>query len=195
MPNTSTKLVILDRDGVINRDSDAFVKSEDEFILIDGSAEAIAHLCRNGFTVVIATNQSGIARGYFSTDDLEAMHNKLRTAVSAEGGEVSAIFYCPHGPDDGCSCRKPLPGLIDLIEKEFEVSAAGAPLIGDSLRDLEAGIAKGCDPILVKTGKGQKTLQKLQEEATNTDEKLSLKRLPVFDNLQQAALYITEHYG
>lgn len=194
MPNT-TKLVILDRDGVINRDSDAFVKSVDEFILIDGSAEAIAHLCRNGFTVVIATNQSGIARGYFSTDELEAMHNKLRAAVAAEGGEVSAIFYCPHGPDDGCNCRKPLPGLIDLIEKEFEISAAGAPLIGDSLRDLEAGIAKGCDPILVKTGKGQQTLKKLEKEPSNTKEQLSLNKLPVFDNLQQAALYITEHYG
>lgn len=197
MPNTNTKLVILDRDGVINRDSDAFVKSAEEFILIDGSAEAIAHLCRNDYTVVIATNQSGIARGYFSTDDLEAMHNKLRAAVAAEGGEISAIFYCPHGPDDGCNCRKPLPGLIDLIEKEFELSAAGAPLIGDSLRDLQAGIAKGCDPILVKTGKGLNTLKKLQEEpsAQNEKEQLSLNTLPVFDDLQQAALYITEHYG
>lgn len=195
MPNTKTRLVILDRDGVINRDSDEFVKSVDEFILLDGSAEAIAHLHRHGFTVVIATNQSGIARGYFSTDDLEAMHNKLRTAVATAGGEISAIFYCPHGPDDGCSCRKPLPGLIDLIEKEFDTSAAGAPFIGDSLRDLEAGMAKGCDPILVRTGKGQKTLKTLQQEPHGTEGKLTLEKLPVFDNLQQAALYITDHYG
>ncbi|GAB3110911.1 D-glycero-beta-D-manno-heptose 1,7-bisphosphate 7-phosphatase [Aestuariicella hydrocarbonica] len=194
-----TKLVILDRDGVINRDSDAFVKSVDEFILIDGSAEAIAHLHHHGFTVVIATNQSGIARGYFSTDDLEAMHNKLRAAVASAGGEISAVFYCPHGPDDGCTCRKPLPGLIEQIEKEFETSAAGVPVVGDSLRDLQAGTAKGCDPILVKTGKGEKTLRQLAEASSpNTqpaDEKLALDNLPVFDNLQQAAFYITEHYG
>lgn len=195
----SIKLVILDRDGVINHDSDAFVKSVDEFRLIDGSAAAIAFLNRHGFTVVIATNQSGLARGYFSSDDLEAMHNKLRAAVAAEGGEISAIFYCPHGPDDGCSCRKPLPGLIDLIEQEFGISAAGSPLVGDSLRDLQAGLARGCDPILVRTGKGEQTLNSLrlkaQQAAPLDDEKLALEKLPVFANLQQAALYITKHYG
>lgn len=196
---STSKLVILDRDGVINHDSDAFVKSADEFVLIDGSAAAIAFLNRQGFTVVVATNQSGLARGYFTTDDLEAMHDKLRAAVAAEGGEISAIFYCPHGPDDGCHCRKPLPGLIDLIEKEFGVSAAGAPLVGDSLRDLQAGIARGCDPILVRTGKGEQTLKKLREQpalsASPGDDKLAAGVLPVFDNLHQAALYITKYYG
>lgn len=196
---SATKLVILDRDGVINHDSDAFVKSVDEFVLIDGSAEAIAHLHRQGFRVVIATNQSGLARGYFTIDDLEAMHNKLRMAVAAAGGEISGIFYCPHGPDDGCQCRKPLPGLIDQIEKEFGCSAVGAPLVGDSLRDLQAGLARGCDPVLVRTGKGEQTLAKLRNPAATSasldDEKLAVGVLPVFDNLLQAALYITKHYG
>lgn len=196
MPS-NTKLVILDRDGVINHDSDAFVKSTDEFVLIDGSAEAIAHLYRHGFSVVIATNQSGLARGYFTTDDLEAMHSKLRAAVTAAGGDIRAIVYCPHGPDDDCLCRKPKPGLIDQLEQSLGISAAGAPLVGDSLRDLQAGLARGCDPILVRTGKGEHTLEKLSAQTgiAAGEEKLSPGVLPVFDNLYQAALYITEHYG
>ncbi len=189
------KLVILDRDGVINQDSDEYVKSADEFLLINGSAEAIAHLHKNGFTVIVATNQSGLARGYFELDDLEAMHSKLTVAVEAAGGELAGIFYCPHGPDDGCYCRKPESGLIEAIEAEFEVSAAGAPLVGDSIRDLQAGLAKGCEPILVKTGKGQRSLEKLQSDGGTAETGISLETLPCFDNLSTAADYIIEHYS
>ncbi len=183
------QLVILDRDGVINQDSDDYVKSQDEWLPIDGSIEAIAKLHRCGFTVVIATNQSGLARGLFDLDDLEAMHQKLVSLVEEAGGQVGAIFYCPHGPDDQCNCRKPKAGLIDAIEAEFDVSARAAPLVGDSLRDLQAGLSKGCDPILVKTGKGIKTLEKLAIEPQP-----ELEHLLCFDHLAAAADYIIHHY-
>ena len=156
-------LVILDRDGVINQDSDAYVKSVDEWIPIPGSAAAIARLCKAGYQVAVATNQSGLARGYFSSDDLDAMHAKMTALVEAEGGSFAHIAWCPHGPDDNCDCRKPLPGLIDQIEQALGVSAAGAPIIGDSLRDLEAGIARNCVPVLVRTGKGLKSEPKLAQ--------------------------------
>lgn len=155
-------LVILDRDGVINQDSDAYVKSVEEWIPIPGSAAAIARLCKAGFQVAIATNQSGLARGYFSQHDLDAMHAKMSSLIEAEGGSLAHIAWCPHGPDDGCDCRKPLPGLIDQIEKALGISAHGAPMVGDSQRDLEAGIARGCVPVLVRTGKGIKTEPKLR---------------------------------
>ncbi|GAA5315993.1 MAG: D-glycero-beta-D-manno-heptose 1,7-bisphosphate 7-phosphatase [Candidatus Pelagadaptatus aseana] len=179
------KLVILDRDGVINRDSDDYIKSVDEFQLLDGSVEAIAKLNRHGFTVAIATNQSGLARELFKQEDLEAMHAKLASAVADAGGKIDAIFYCPHGPDDGCNCRKPLPGLIEAIENHFAISAKGWPMVGDSLRDLEAGLARGCDPILVRTGKGLRTLPKLEQ--LNAE-------VQVFDDLQAASGYIIDHY-
>jgi len=186
------QLVILDRDGVINQDSDNYVKSVDEFQLIDGSAEAIAHLHKSGFTVVVATNQSGLSRGLFDLDDLEAMHAKLNDAVIDAGGELSGIFYCPHGPDDGCYCRKPETGLIDAIEAEFEISAAGSPLVGDSIRDLQAGLDKGCEPMLVMTGKGERSLAKLQ--ASDDDSGIAVDSLPQFANLRAAADYIISHY-
>ncbi|WP_235015373.1 D-glycero-beta-D-manno-heptose 1,7-bisphosphate 7-phosphatase [Oceanicoccus sp. KOV_DT_Chl] len=133
------KLVILDRDGVINKDSDAFVKNADEWIPIDGSIKAIARLCKAGFTVVVATNQSGIGRGLFDLDALNAMHKKMHTLVEKAGGKITGVFYCPHGPDDGCACRKPKAGLINAIEQDLNTSANGAIVIGDSLRDLQAG--------------------------------------------------------
>lgn len=182
------KLVILDRDGVINQDSDAFVKSAEEWIPIPGSIEAIAELSQQGFTVVVATNQSGLARGLFDLDDLEAMHAKLAQLVEAQGGSVAAIFYCPHGPEDGCNCRKPKAGLIDAIEAEFDTSAQGVALVGDSLRDLEAGISKGCQPVLVRTGKGGKT------EALLADHP-ALQATPVFDSLLSALPHIKSIYG
>ena len=153
------KLVILDRDGVINEDSDAYIKTVDEWVPIPGSIKAIARLSQAGYTVVVATNQSGIGRGYYDVATLDAMHARMRELVAAQGGEMGGIFYCPHGPDDGCDCRKPLPGLIDQIVTEYG-DVTGAPLIGDSLRDLQAGIARHCQPVLVLTGKGQKTLDK-----------------------------------
>ena len=153
------KLIILDRDGVINEDSDAYIKTVDEWVPIPGSIKAIARLSQAGYTVVVSTNQSGIGRGYYDVATLDAMHARMRELVAAQGGEMGGIFYCPHGPDDGCDCRKPLPGLIDQIVTEYG-DVTGAPLIGDSLRDLQAGIARHCQPVLVLTGKGQKTLDK-----------------------------------
>lgn len=154
-------LVILDRDGVINEDSDQFVKSLDEWRPIPGSIEAIARLSQHGFTVAVATNQSGLGRGLFTLDDLEAMHQRLCELVEAAGGDVAGIFYCPHTPDDNCDCRKPKSGLIDAIERELKQPAAGAWVIGDSQRDLEAGLSKNCVPVLVLTGKGEATRNKL----------------------------------
>lgn len=171
-----TSLVILDRDGVINQDSDAYVKHVDEWIPIPGSAAAIARLCKAGYQVAVATNQSGLARGYFSQADLDAMHAKMTALVEAEGGSFAHIAWCPHGLDDHCDCRKPLPGLIDQIERALGVSAAGAPMVGDSQRDLEAGIARDCVPVLVRTGKGVKTEPKLAQHS-------ELNHAQVFDNL------------
>ncbi len=153
------KIIILDRDGVINEDSNAYIKTVDEWIPIPGSIDAIARLSKAGYIVTVATNQSGIARGYYDVATLEAMHERLRALVEEQGGKLGKIVYCPHGPDDGCTCRKPLPGLIDQIVTEYG-DVAGAPLIGDSLRVLEAGIARHCLPVLVRTGKGNKTLEK-----------------------------------
>lgn len=185
------KLIILDRDGVINHDRADYVKSVDECVPIEGSIEAIAQLHQAGFTVVVATNQSGLARGKFDLDDLEAMHEKITQLVEEKGGEINAIFYCPHAPDDHCKCRKPLPGLVDAIEAEFNISAEGFYFIGDSLRDLQAGALKGCKPALVKTGNGLKTLEQLQQPELQTDSPiLSLEQVMVFDNLASAAHFI-----
>jgi len=154
------KLLILDRDGVINHDSDAYIKSVEEWLPIEGSIEAIAQLSKAGWTVAVATNQSGIARGYYDLAVLDAMHARLRTLVAEQGGEVGLIVYCPHGPDEGCDCRKPKPGMLKTIAAHYGVALAGVWFVGDSLGDLEAAKAVDCQPVLVKTGKGQKTLGK-----------------------------------
>ncbi len=154
------KLVILDRDGVINQDSDAFVKTPDEWIALPGSVQAIARLTQADWTVVVATNQSGLARGLFDMAALNAIHAKLHHEVAQAGGSVDAIFLCPHGPDDGCSCRKPLPGMYHDIARRYDVELAGVPALGDSLRDLQAAAAAGCSPWLTLTGNGRRTLDK-----------------------------------
>jgi D-glycero-D-manno-heptose 1,7-bisphosphate phosphatase len=185
------KLVILDRDGVINHDSAEYIKSSDEWIAIDGSIDAIARLYRAGFTVVVATNQSGLARGKFDLDDLEAMHEKLTQLVEEQGAELGAIFYCPHHPDDKCKCRKPMPGMVDAIEAEFNISAEGFYFVGDSLRDLQAAKSKGCRPILVKTGNGEKTLSQLADVNLQTDlPQMSTEDIHIFDDLAAAADFI-----
>lgn len=154
------KLVILDRDGVINRDSDAFIKSVAEFEPLPGSIEAIADLTRADFTIAVATNQSGIARGLFDQAELGRIHGKLQADVAAAGGRIAHIAFCPHGPDDGCACRKPLPGMIDEIIETLNVPAdAERWIVGDSFRDLQAGVARAFRPVLVRTGKGKKTLR------------------------------------
>ncbi|MCO7505131.1 MULTISPECIES: D-glycero-beta-D-manno-heptose 1,7-bisphosphate 7-phosphatase [Pseudomonas] len=160
------KLLILDRDGVINQDSDAYIKSLDEWIPIPGSIEAIAQLSKAGWTVAVATNQSGIARGYYSLATLDAMHARLRELVAAQGGEVGLIVYCPHGPDDGCDCRKPRPGMLRTIANHYAVDLAGVWFVGDSKGDLEAARAVDAQPVLVMTGKGEQTLSKGVPEAT-----------------------------
>jgi len=175
-------LVILDRDGVINQDSDDFIKSVDEFVPIPGSLEAIARLNQAGFLVAIATNQSGVARGLFDLTTLELMHDKLRRLLAEVGGRIDGIFYCPHSPEAGCDCRKPLPGLFEQIAKEFAASLEGVPVIGDSLRDLQSAIAVGAKPILVRTGKGERTIASLAEPSVDA----RLKTAPVYQNLAAA---------
>ncbi len=155
---TPHRLVILDRDGVINEDRDDYVKSLEEWLPIPGSLSAIARLSRAGYTVAVATNQSGLARGLFTEEDLMAMHQALFEAVAGEGGTLDAVFYCPHGPEEGCECRKPAPGLLYQIEQSLDIPLRDAIMVGDSLRDLEAAARAGCQPILVRTGKGEKTL-------------------------------------
>jgi D-glycero-D-manno-heptose 1,7-bisphosphate phosphatase len=154
------KLVILDRDGVINQDSDHFIKSPDEWIPIEGSLEAIARLNRAGYAVVVATNQSGLARGLFDIVALNAIHQKLHRAAHQVGADIAAIFFCPHAADDNCDCRKPKPGMLQNIARRFELSLKGVVTVGDSLRDLQAGFVVGCVPCLVLTGKGEKTRAK-----------------------------------
>lgn len=153
------KMIILDRDGVINEDSDDFIKSPEEWRPIPGSLEAIALLHQHGFTITVATNQSGIARGLFTIDTLNQIHQKMQSSVQALGGKIDAIFYCPHGPDDKCLCRKPLPGLLTQIASHYGISLENVPVVGDSLRDIEAAQASLALPCLVRTGKGMKTLQ------------------------------------
>jgi D-glycero-D-manno-heptose 1,7-bisphosphate phosphatase len=154
----AARLIVLDRDGVINEDSDAFIKSAAEWRPIAGSLEAIARLHAAGYRVVIFTNQSGLARGLFDRAALEAIHARLIGAVEAAGGKLSGIYVCPHGPNDACDCRKPLPGLLHRIESELGVSLQGVPVVGDARRDLEAALAVGARPLLVRTGKGERTL-------------------------------------
>ena len=151
------KLVILDRDGVINYDSDHFIKSVAEWNALPGSLEAIAKLTQHGYKVVVATNQSGIGRGLFDMDTLNAMHDKMHRAVQAKGGRIDAVFYCPHSADSNCSCRKPKPGMMHRIAECFNVDLSHVYVVGDSLRDLEAAVAAKAKPILVLTGQGART--------------------------------------
>lgn len=152
------RLVILDRDGVINEDSDAYIKSPAEWIPIPGSLEAIARLTRAGFRIFVLTNQSGIARNYFDERVLKAIHEGMLSAIEAHGGHIEAILHCPHGPGDACDCRKPLPGLFRALSQRIGIDLQGAPAIGDSHRDLVAARAVDASPILVRTGKGLRTL-------------------------------------
>ncbi len=151
------KLVILDRDGVINFDSDQYIKSPEEWRPIPGSVEAIARLTQAGYRVVVATNQSGLGRGLFDMATLAAIHDKMHRTVAQAGGRIDAIFYCPHAADSTCQCRKPNPGMLVAIGERFNTSLEGVPAVGDSLRDLQAAVAVKARPILVLTGKGEQT--------------------------------------
>ncbi|MFA6015049.1 MAG: D-glycero-beta-D-manno-heptose 1,7-bisphosphate 7-phosphatase [Gallionellaceae bacterium] len=154
------KLIILDRDGVINYDSDQFIKNPEEWKPIPGSLEAIARLCQAGYRVVVATNQSGIGRGLFDMSVLNAIHDKMHKACALIGGRIDAIFFCPHTAEANCACRKPKSGMIEEIVERYDVDLKDVPAIGDSLRDLEATARLGAQPFLVLTGKGTKTQAK-----------------------------------
>jgi D-glycero-D-manno-heptose 1,7-bisphosphate phosphatase len=157
MTDPAPRLVVLDRDGVINRESPAFIRSPAEWLPLPGSLAAIAALTRGGFVVVVASNQSGVGRGLFTAATLDAIHERMRRQIEAAGGRLDGIFVCPHHPDDGCDCRKPRPGLLRQIEQHFGCSLAGRPVIGDSERDVRAAQAVGARSILVRTGNGRKT--------------------------------------
>lgn len=179
-------LVILDRDGVINQDSSSFVKSSDEWLPLHGSIDAIAALHQAGFTIAVASNQSGLARGLFDRKALAAMHRKFRRLVARAGGRVDRIVVCPHGPDDGCACRKPLPGLLLKLGHRYGVGLEGVPVIGDSQRDLEAARKAGARPILVRTGNGRRTEAALPG---------ALRKIEVFDDLSAAAAALIAEKG
>ena len=179
------KLIILDRDGVINHDSDSYVKCAAEWLPLPGSIEAIGQLTQAGYAIAIATNQSGLSRGLFGLDELEEMHQKMRKLVEDAGGRIDAIFYCPHLPEDGCQCRKPASGLFKAIAEDFGTSLEGVPVVGDNVRDLQAGLELGCTPILVRTGKGVKS-----ETALRTENNSLLNRAVVFDDLAAVVTHL-----
>jgi D-glycero-D-manno-heptose 1,7-bisphosphate phosphatase len=179
------RLVILDRDGVINEDSDDYIKSADEWLPIAGSLEAIARLNHAGIIVTVASNQSGVGRGLFTLEALNKMHAKFQRALARVGGHVDGIFFCPHAPEANCRCRKPAPGLLRSISLRFSVPLAEVPIIGDAKRDVDAAIAAHGRPILVRTGKGRRTLERHPE----------LARYPVFDDLAAAVGHLLEGDG
>ena len=181
---TRQPFIILDRDGVINEDSENYIRSPEEWIPIPGSIEAIAELSRAGYRVVLATNQSGIGRGYFDEYTLGQMHEKLHQLVEDQGGSISGIFLCPHTPDADCHCRKPATGMLEQIEAEFGESLRGSWFIGDSKKDLDCGFAHGCRPGLVLTGKGPVTHEQLDDAQRDA--------ISIFPNLRAAANHILE---
>lgn len=181
MDLNNEKIIILDRDGVINRDSDAYIKSPEEWVPIEGSLEAIAQLNRAGYRVFIFTNQSGISRGYFDEEILQQMHHKMESMLVDLGGTIEGIFYCPHGPNDDCYCRKPRTGMLEQIEKHVGAPINSAYVVGDSKKDIEAAIKINANPVLVLSGK------------TTSAPDWSIGNLKVFDNLQAFANSIAQH--
>lgn len=177
------RYILLDRDGVINFDSFEYIKSPDEWRAIPGSLEAIAQLNRHGYRVLIVTNQSGLARGLFDIEVLDQIHEKLVRELSAVGGYIEEIFFCPHHPDEACDCRKPRPGLLEQIAEKYSIHFPDTFFIGDSWSDMQVAQAMQCQPLLVRTGNGELTLQKYPE----------LAHIPAFTNLASAVDYILTH--
>jgi histidinol-phosphate phosphatase family protein len=163
-------IVFLDRDGVINEDSPAYIKSPDEFHFISGSPEAIALLWDHGFDIILITNQSAIGRNMISVDTLEAIFDRLKAGVAEAGGAIKDIFYCPHAPDEGCDCRKPAPGLIWRAVEKYGIDPASAVMVGDSAKDIQCGRAVGCGKtVLVATGNGPAARAALAEKGMAPD--------------------------
>ncbi len=185
MPASKQKLIILDRDGVINFDSPDYIKSADEWRPIPGSIEAIAELSKHGFHVYLATNQSGIGRKLFSTLAFAEINQKFVGLVEALGGEVEGIFFCPHTPEENCDCRKPKTGLLEEIAEASDTTLAGCPFVGDSRKDLEAALSVGCRPILVRTGNGTQTFDQLAAEPLQ-----GFDNKDVFDDLADVAEHL-----
>ena len=177
------KLVILDRDGVINFDSDQYIKSPSEWRAIPGSIEAIARLNQSGFRIAVATNQSGIGRGLFDMGTFNAINDKMMEMVFRQGGRIDALFFCPHTADENCNCRKPRTGMLEEIAARFHTELKGVPSVGDSLKDLQAAEAVGAQPILVLTGQG----------ATTKEGGGLPKKTVVYENLAEAARHLIEH--
>lgn len=167
------EMIILDRDGVINEDSDEFIKSPEELIPIPGSLKAITRLNQAGYRVIVATNQSAIARKLLDPEMLNRIHEKLHSLLADSGGSIDSIFFCPHGPNDKCDCRKPKPGLLEDISRRLHVNLEGVIAIGDSLRDIQAAQAVKAFPVLVRTGKGMRTIENGE----------GLEGVPVYDDL------------
>ena len=178
------KLIVLDRDGVINHDSDEYIKSPQEWKPIAGSLEAIARLNHADYRIAVATNQSGVARKLFNMDTLVDIHNKMHKLVAEVGGRIDAVAFCPHAPRDDCDCRKPKPGMLIDLAKRFDAQLSELFIVGDSLRDLQAAAAVNARPILVKTGKGEKVVSILAESG--------LGNVPVFDDLAAVADYLAK---
>ena len=176
---SAQKWLILDRDGVINKDSDKFIKSADEWQPLPGSLEAIAKLNLAGYRIAVITNQSGLARGLFDLATLEHIHQKFIDLLAEQGGKVEKIYFCPHGPDDHCQCRKPLPGLYRQFAQEYSISLEGIFAAGDSIRDIQAAEAAGASGVLLRTGKGQASLTSIA--ASPPDD--PLRAIPVYDDL------------
>ena len=172
------KLIILDRDGVINEDSDDYIKSPDEWMPIPGSLDAIARLNHAGYSVAIASNQSGIARGYFSLETLVAMSVKMNDMLALLGGRIDAMFFCPHGPKDGCDCRKPKPGMLTEIGNRFQTGLGNVFFVGDNMNDVMAAQAAGAIPLVVRTGKGEQTARMVAENDAD---------IPVYNDLADVA--------
>jgi D-glycero-D-manno-heptose 1,7-bisphosphate phosphatase len=181
------KLVILDRDGVINADSDAYIKTVDEWVPLPGSIGAIARLSQAGYRIAVATNQSGLARGYFDEITLANMHNLMCALVEQAGGQIDVICYCPHGPDDNCNCRKPKTGLLEQISDALGQQVAGAWLVGDHVKDMQMAIAGQCRPLMVRSGKGSSQLSSIPADLRS--------QVSVVDDLAEAARHILQIDG
>lgn len=178
------KLVIIDRDGVINKDSDAYIKAPEEWIPIPGSLQAISQLTKANFKIAVATNQSGVGRGYYDEEMLNQIHQKMLKQITEAGGKVDKIVYCPHHPNEQCNCRKPKPGLLQQIAEYYKISLTKIPYIGDSIRDVQAALNAGAQPILVLTGNGKQAKEQLDNS----------KNIPIFPNLAEAAQSIIKNY-